>query len=91
MFVGLEKPLVVDVGDSGTPLTADEREGDLERRSEVRRSWGVALVYKSRVLIGNPGCGKAGDRVGGASAEWFNEPNRGLRSGIENIEEFGEK
>jgi hypothetical protein len=66
IFVGLVKPLV-DEGDSGTPLTADVVEGDLERRSEVRRSCGVAPVYKSRVLRGDPGCGKADDRFGGAS------------------------
>jgi len=67
---GLVKPLV-DEGDKGTPLAAEEREGDLERRSDVLRSCGVAPVYKSRVFRGDPGCGKA-DRFGGASpVDWF--------------------
>jgi len=64
MFVGLAKPLLDD-GDSGTPLDV-ESDGDLERSSEARRKWGVALVYKSRVLIGDIGWGKAGERESGA-------------------------
>jgi hypothetical protein len=63
---GLVKPLV-EAGDIGTPLTSPEPDGDLERRSVVRRRWGVAPVYKSRVVIGEEGCGKAGDRESGAS------------------------
>lgn len=66
IFEGLVKPLV-DGGDNGTPLTAPDSDGDRERRSEVRRRCGVAPVYKSRVVIGDPGWGKAGDRLGGAS------------------------
>lgn len=65
MLVGLVKPLVED-GDNGTPLTA-ESEGDLERRSDCRRSCGVVPVYSSLVLMGDPGWGKAAERVGGAS------------------------
>jgi len=63
---GLAKPLV-EVGDIGTPLTSPEPDGDLERRSVVRRRCGVAPVYKSRVVIGDEGCGRAGERESGAS------------------------
>jgi hypothetical protein len=63
---GLVKPLV-DVGDIGTPLTSPDPDGDLERRSVVRRRCGVAPVYKSRVVIGEEGCGRAGERESGAS------------------------
>jgi hypothetical protein len=91
---GLVKPLV-EAGDIGTPLTSPEPDGDLERRSVVRRRWGVAPVYKSRVVIGEEGCGKAGDRESGASpGDAIMELNRGLVSGIERlekIEELGEK
>lgn len=62
---GLVKPLVDD-GDIGTPLTSPDPDGDLERRSVVRRRCGVAPVYKSRVVIGE-GCGRAGERESGAS------------------------
>jgi len=63
---GLVKPLV-DVGDMGTPLVNPEPDGDLERRSVVRRRCGCAPEYKSRVVIGEEGCGKAGERESGAS------------------------
>lgn len=42
-------------------------EGDLVSRSDVRRRWGVAPVYKSRVAIGVDGCGRAGERESDAS------------------------
>lgn len=42
-----------------------EVDGDLEIPS-VRRKCGVAPEYKSRALIGDCGCGKAGEREGGA-------------------------
>jgi hypothetical protein len=91
---GLAKPLV-ETGDIGTPLTSPEPEGDLERRSVVRRRSGVAPVYKSRVVIGDEECGRAGDRESGASpGDAIMELNRGLVSGIERlekIEELGEK
>jgi len=64
--IGLVKPLV-EVGDIGTPLTSPDPDGDLERRSVVRRRCGVAPVYKSRVVIGDEGCGRAGERESGAS------------------------
>jgi hypothetical protein len=60
MFVGLVKPL--DDGDSGTPLRVPGTDGDLESNSEALRRWGVALVYKLRVLNGDAGCGRAGER-----------------------------
>jgi hypothetical protein len=63
---GLVNPLV-EVGDIGTPLTSPEPDGLLERRSVVRRRCGVAPVYKSRVVIGDEGCGRAGERESGAS------------------------
>ena len=64
--IGLVKPLV-EVGDIGTPLTSPEPVGDLERRSVVRRRCGCAPEYKSRVVIGEEGCGRAGERESGAS------------------------
>lgn len=81
------KPLV-EVGDSGTPLMMPEEDGDLERSSEVRRSSpGVGPVYKSRVVIGECGCGNpVGERDSGPSPGEFMEPNRGLISGGPGIE-----
>ena len=63
IFAGLANPLLD--GDNGTPLTVPEVDGDLEIPSALRKC-GVALAYKSRVLIGDCGCGKAGEREGGA-------------------------
>lgn len=63
MFVGLAKPL--DEGDNGTPLTVPDVDGDLDTPSVLRKC-GVPPAYKSRVLIGDVGCGKAGEREGGA-------------------------
>jgi hypothetical protein len=88
------KPLV-EIGDIGTPLVNPEPDGDLERRSAVRRRCGCAPEYKSRVVIGVEGCGRAGERESGASpGDAIRELSRGLVSGIERlekIEEFGEK
>lgn len=92
--VGLVKP-PVEVGDIGTPLTSPAPEGDLERRSVARRRCGCAPEYKSRVVIGDEGCGRAGDRESGASpGDAIRELNRGLVSGIESPEKMellGEK
>jgi hypothetical protein len=66
MLVGLVNPLFEE-GDSGTPLAFPEIDGVLKRRSEVRRKCGVAPVYRSRVVIGDAGCGRAGERESGAS------------------------
>ena len=60
MFVGLVKPL--EEGDSGTPRTVPAAEGDLESKSDARRRWGVALVYRFRVVIGDARCGRPGER-----------------------------
>lgn len=49
----------------GTPLTVPDADGDLDIPSVLRKC-GVAPAYKSRVLIGDDGCGKAGEREGGA-------------------------
>jgi hypothetical protein len=46
-----------------------EVDGDLESKSDVRRRWGVALVYRFRVVIGDAGCGRAGDRDAAISEE----------------------
>lgn len=83
------KPL--EDGDSGTPLTAPEADGDLESRSDARRRWGVAVVYRPRVAIGDAGCGRAGDRDDAIPGEALRELNRGLISVTENKEEAGEK
>lgn len=54
----LVKPL--EDGDRGTPLTVSEAEGDLDRRSEVRRIWwGVGPVYLLRAVMGD---GRADER-----------------------------
>lgn len=91
---GLVKPLVGD-GDIGTPLTSPDPDGDLERRSVVRRRWGVAPAYKSRVVIGEEGCVRAGERESGASpGDAIRELSRGFVSGIERLEKMellGEK
>ena len=60
MFVGLVKPL--EDGDSGTPLRVPTADGDLESKSDALRRWGVALVYRFRVFIGDARCGRAGER-----------------------------
>lgn len=65
--MGLVKPLV-EVGDSGTPLTPCGSDGDLSR-SDGRRRWGCAPAYRSRVFIGVEGWGNAGERDSGASPE----------------------
>lgn len=58
--MGLVKPL--EDGDSGTPRRVPGAEGDLESRSDALRRWGVALVYRFRAVIGDAGCGRAGER-----------------------------
>lgn len=68
MLTGLAKPLL-DEGDIGIPLIVLDAGGDLECIcSEALRSCGVALVYSSRAVAGEPTCGKWGDREGGAIA-----------------------
>lgn len=59
---GLVKPL--EIGDNGAPLTIPEDDGDFENISDVRRGkCGVVPLYKSRVVMGEVGCGKAGERA----------------------------
>jgi hypothetical protein len=65
---GLVKPLV-ELGDSGAPRVEDD--GDLERRSEVRRNDGAAELYKSRILMGECGCGSPDVRDGGPNTGEF--------------------
>lgn len=65
--MGLVKPLV-EGGDSGTPLTLCERDGDL-RYSDPRRRRGCVPEYRSRVFIGVDGWGNAGERDRDASPE----------------------
>jgi hypothetical protein len=61
MFDELVKP-PLEAGDNGNPLTVPAADGDLERRSDVRRSCGIEPVYRSRVVSGDAGCGSAGER-----------------------------
>ena len=58
--MGLAKPL--EDGDSGTARRIPGVDGDLESRSDLLRKWGVPLVYWFRAVIGDVGCGRAGDR-----------------------------
>lgn len=51
MFAGLANP-ELDDGEMGAALTWlwPDADGDRDKRSDARRSWGVELVYNSRVV-----------------------------------------
>lgn len=65
ILTGLAKPLLEE-GDIGKARIVLVGGGDLESMSDALRSCGVAPVYMSRAVAGEPSRGRCGDRDGGA-------------------------